>query len=167
MPATPPPADHDRGTGHDRTAGLPALPVTWRASRTRAVLLPVAVLLVVMFAAMAAALPSNWHAYDRGALVVTGLLFAAALVMLSRPRVTADPAGVTVVNFVRSRRLAWAEIVRVNLRQGDPWAVLDLADGTTLATVGIQPAAGREQAVAAARALRDLVDAHGAAAPGR
>ncbi|WP_055588809.1 hypothetical protein [Peterkaempfera griseoplana] len=41
------------------------------------------------------------------------------------------------------------------------------ADGTTLAVVGIQPAAGRAQAVAAARTLRDLVDAHAAAAHGR
>ncbi|AXI80762.1 PH domain-containing protein [Peterkaempfera bronchialis] len=158
MPVTPPPAE-------DRTIapGLPELPVTWRATRTRAVLLPVAALLVVMFAAMATALPENWHFYDRAALVVMGLLFAAALVMLSRPRVTADGDGVTVVNFVRTRRLAWAEIVRVNLRQGDPWAILDLADGTSLATVGIQPAAGRAQAVAAARTLRDLAEARTAA----
>ncbi|MFJ6215556.1 PH domain-containing protein [Streptomyces sp. NPDC092296] len=157
MPATPPPAE-------DRTAPTagPESPVTWRAARTRAVLLPVAVLLVVLFAVIAAALPHTWRAYDRAALVATGLVFAAVLVMLSRPRVTADRDGVTVVNFLRTRRLAWAEIVRVNLRQGDPWAVLDLADGTTLAAVGIQPAAGREQAIAAARALRDLTEAHAA-----
>ncbi|WP_377268193.1 PH domain-containing protein [Peterkaempfera sp. SMS 1(5)a] len=150
--ATPPPA-----------AGLPELPVTWRASRTRAVLLPVAVLLVAVFCVLARAMPHNWHTNDRVALVVTGLLFAAGLLMLARPRATAGSEGVTVVNFVRTRRLDWAEIVRVNLRQGDPWAVLDLADGTTLAVVGIQPAAGRTQAVAAARALRDLVDAHATA----
>ena len=160
MPTAPPP------TG-DRTApGLPELPVTWRATRTRAVLLPVAALIVVLFAVIAVALPYNWHIYDRAALVTVGLLFGAVLVMLSRPRVTADRDGVTVVNFVRTQRLDWAEIVRVNLRRGDPWPVLDLADGSTLATVGIQPGAGREQAIAAARALRDLVEAHGAAAHG-
>jgi hypothetical protein len=158
MPAMPPAEPEPAAPG----PALPELPVTWRATRTRAVLLPVALLLVVLFAAMAAALPANWHANDRVALVVTGVLFAAALVMLSRPRVSADRDGVTVVNFIHTRHLDWAEIVRVNLRQGDPWAALDLSDGSTLATVGIQPAAGRLQAIEAARALRDLVDAHGA-----
>lgn len=158
--ATPSPAD---GTA----AGLPELPVTWWATRTRAVLLSTAALLVVLFCAMAGTLPSNWRLHDRAALVLTGVLFAAVLVMLSRPRVTAHADGVTVVNFVRTHRLAWAEIVQVNLRLGDPWAVLDLADGTTLATVGIQPAAGRDRAVAAARALRDLVEARSAVSGSR
>jgi hypothetical protein len=173
QPAAPQPADRTSadGTAAHRASPdlpeLPELPVTWRATRTRAVLLPTAALLVVLFCAMAVTLPSNWHLHDRVAMAVTGVLFAAVLAMLSRPRVTADAEGLLVVNFVRTRRLAWAEIVRVNLRLGDPWAVLDLADGTTLAAVGIQPAAGRVQAVAAARALRDLVDARSAAAQSR
>jgi tRNA nucleotidyltransferase/poly(A) polymerase len=64
-----------------------------------------------------------------------------------------------------SKRLAWAEVVQVNLRSGDPWVSLDLADGTTLAVMGIQPGIARERAVADARALRALVDQHGSAAP--
>ncbi|GAA0685995.1 PH domain-containing protein [Kitasatospora atroaurantiaca] len=134
------------------------LPVTWAPRRNRVVLLPLCVLLVTMFTVIAFALPPNWHLNDRAALVVSGLLFAGVGLMLVRPRVSADDEGVTVVNFVRSRRLAWAEIVRVNFRQGDPWVTLDLADGTALAAVGIQPAGGHEQAIRAARALRDLVE---------
>ncbi|MFJ3789427.1 PH domain-containing protein [Kitasatospora sp. NPDC090091] len=137
------------------------LPVTWAPRRTRAVLLPVCGLLVVMFAVIAVALPANWQLNDRIMMVLSGLLFAAAGVMLARPRVSADAEGVTVVNFVRSRRLDWAEIVRVNFRQGDPWATLDLADGTSLAAVGIQSGVGKAQAIADARALRDLVDGRG------
>ncbi|MFD9128437.1 PH domain-containing protein [Kitasatospora sp. NPDC059571] len=139
------------------------LPVTWSPRRNRYVLLPICVALVAVFTAVAFAMPPNWQANDRIAMVSSGLLFAAVGLMLARPRVSADDEGVTVVNFVRSRRLAWAEIVRVNLRAGDPWVVLDLADGTSLAAVGIQPAAGREQAISAARALRDLVDDRGTA----
>ncbi|MFC9331467.1 PH domain-containing protein [Kitasatospora sp. NPDC057015] len=143
------------------------LPVTWFPRRTRAVLLPVSALLVVMFSVIAVALPANWQLNDRVAMVVSGLVFAGAGLLLARPRVSADADGVTVVNFLRSRRLAWAEIVRVNFRQGDPWASLDLADGTSLAAVGIQSGVGQQQAVSAARALRDLVEAHSPEAAAR
>ncbi|MFC8449088.1 PH domain-containing protein [Kitasatospora sp. NPDC057223] len=139
------------------------LPVTWFPRRTRAVLLPVSALLVVLFGVIAFALPANWQLNDRIAMVVSGLVFAGAGLLLARPEVRADAEGVTVVNFLRSRRLAWPEIVRVNFRQGDPWASLDLADGTSLAAVGIQAGVGHEQAVRAARALRDLVEEHGRA----
>lgn len=146
------------------SADLPALPLTWAPRRNRAVLYPVSALLVVVFVSIAVALPASWQPNDRILLVCTGLVFAGVGLMLARPRVSADADGVTVVNFVRTRRLHWAEIVRVNLRQGDPWATLDLADGTSLAAMGIQLGAGREQAVRAARGLRDLAEAHGATA---
>ncbi|WP_030242545.1 PH domain-containing protein [Streptomyces sp. NRRL S-350] len=135
-------------------------PVTWAPRRTRALLLPVCFLLVVLFAVLAVLLPENWQLNDRIMMTGSGVLFAAVGLMLARPRVSADRDGVTVVNFVRRRRLAWAEIVRVNFRQGDPWATLDLADGTSLAVVGIQSGVGKAQAIADARALRDLVELH-------
>ncbi|MFF8772043.1 PH domain-containing protein [Kitasatospora sp. NPDC015120] len=135
-------------------------PVTWAPRRTRAVLLPVCALLVVLFAVLAFALPANWQLNDRIMMAASGVLFAGVGLMLARPRVSADAEGVTVVNFVRSRRLAWAEVIGVNFRQGDPWATLDLADGTSLAAVGIQSGVGKAQAIADARALRDLVARH-------
>ncbi|MFJ9516766.1 PH domain-containing protein [Kitasatospora sp. NPDC101801] len=139
------------------------LPVTWAPRRNRAVLAGICGLLLVLFTVLAFALPSNWQVNDRVAIFVSGLLFSAVGLLLARPRVSADAEGVTVVNFVRRHRLSWPQIVRVNFRQGDPWVMLDLADGTSLAAVGIQPAGGREQAVRAARALRDLVEDHSAA----
>ncbi|MFD7902835.1 MULTISPECIES: PH domain-containing protein [unclassified Kitasatospora] len=139
-------------------------PVTWAPRRTRAVLLPVCALLVVLFAGMALVLPETWQLNDRIMMLCSGVAFACVGLMLARPRVTADAEGVTVVNFVRRRRLAWAEIVRVNFRQGDPWATLDLSDGTSLAAVGIQSGVGKAQAIANARALRDLVEHHAHAA---
>ena len=148
----------------DTTTGLPALPVTWPPRRNRAVLLPVSALITVVFVTVALALPDNWQPNDRIALILTGLVFASAALMLARPKVVADADGITVVNFVRTRRLHWPQILRVNLRQGDPWVTLDLADGTSLAAVGIQPGGGREQAVKAALGLRDLAEARGATA---
>ncbi|TQF01719.1 PH domain-containing protein [Kitasatospora acidiphila] len=142
---------------------LPDLPVTWLPRRTRAVLLTASGVLATVFVVMALILPPSWQLNDRVMLVFLGLVFSGVGLMLARPRVDADADGVLVVNLVRSRRLHWAEILRVNLKQGDPWVTLDLADGTSLAAMGIQPSGGRDQAVRAALQLRDLVESRGAA----
>ncbi|WP_404817266.1 PH domain-containing protein [Streptomyces thermolineatus] len=142
-------------------AELPELPLVLRPRRTRAVLLGTGAAGLVVLTVIAVALPVGGMV-DRVSIVATGLLILGVLALLSRPSVTADQDGVTVVNLTTRRRLEWAEIVRVNLRSGDPWAHLDLADGTSLPAMGIQPGGGRQQAVEAARALRALVEAHGA-----
>ncbi|SNT43924.1 PH domain-containing protein [Actinacidiphila glaucinigra] len=150
-------------------AELPALPVTFRPARTRAVLLGLGAGLLAAFVAIAVLLPSDgarpWHTSDRIYLVLTGLLVAGVLALLSRPKVTADRDGVTVVNLTTRRRLEWAQVLRVNLRTGDPWVYLDLADGTSLAAMGIQPGIGRARALRDARALRALAEAYGTGKP--
>ncbi|NEE38770.1 PH domain-containing protein, partial [Streptomyces sp. SID7982] len=82
---------------------------------------------------------------ERASFVFVAALFFGVLALLSRPRVAADDTGVTVVNLTRTRRLAWEEILRVNLRSGDPWVFLDLSDGTSLPALGIQPGLAKEQ----------------------
>ncbi|OEU92130.1 hypothetical protein DB35_05890 [Streptomyces abyssalis] len=139
---------------------LPALPVTFRPNRTRAVLITVGVALFAVLTVVALTLPSAGPG-ERVTFVFTGLCFLGVLLMLSRPHVTADESGVTVVNLTTRRRLEWAEVLRVNLRQGDPWVSLDLADGTSLAAMGIQPGIARERAIADAAALRALAEKHG------
>ena len=141
----------------------PTLPTAWRPLLTCSVLLGLALVSLVFFCGMAALGPDDWQQRDRVGIAVVGLLFALVLTLLARPVARADREGVTVVNFVRKRRLEWAEILGVNLRQGDPWVVLDLADGTTLAVVAIQLGSGRRQAIRAARELRACVDAYGTA----
>ncbi|MEV7379550.1 PH domain-containing protein [Streptomyces lydicus] len=142
-------------------APLPDLPVTFRPTRTRVVLYAVGLAQLAALTAIALALPTLTGG-ERISFIVTGLLVGAVLLLLSRPRVVARQEGVTVVNLTTKRELAWAQIVRVNLRQGDPWVHLDLADGTSLPAMGIQPGIAREQALRDARALRDLTDKHGA-----
>lgn len=148
----------------------PTLPHTFRPLRTRVVLMALGALAFAALAVIALALPTGgavaWSAGERAAVAVSGLLVWGVLALLSRPKAIATRDGLTVVNVTARRRLAWAEIVRVNLRSGDPWVSLDLDDGTTLAVMGIQTGAGRDQALTQARALRDLVDAYGAP-PGR
>ncbi|MFI1718320.1 PH domain-containing protein [Streptomyces sp. NPDC053513] len=138
----------------------PALPVTFRPGRTRAVLLTMSVAIFVVITAVAMML-ERLGPGERASFVFTALLLSGVLVLLSRPKVVADDEGVTVVNIVRSRRLAWAEILKVNLRPGDPWVFLDLSDGTSLPALGIQPGIAKEAAIRDARALRLLADSHG------
>ncbi|MER5303920.1 PH domain-containing protein [Streptomyces lasiicapitis] len=145
-------------TGQPASAALPALPVTFRPARTRAVLLTAGVAVFVALAVISVLLP-NLSPGERTSFVFTGALLLGALVTLSRPKVVADETGVTVVNIATSRRLEWAEIVRVNLRPGDPWVFLDLTDGTSLPALGIQPGIAKQQAITDARALRALADA--------
>lgn len=101
---------------------------------------------------------------ERLSFVFTAALLSGVLVLLSRPKVVADDEGVTVVNITRTRRLAWAEILKVNLRPGDAWVFLDLSDGTSLPALGIQPGIAKEAAIRDARALRALAEAHGTGA---
>lgn len=137
---------------------LPALPVTFRPARTRAVLLTAAVALFGAITVVALLL-EQLNPGERVSFVFTGALLAGIPVLLARPKVVADDSGVTVVNIVGRRRLAWAEILQVNLRPGDPWVFLDLSDGTSLPALGIQPGIAKQRAVADARTLRALVEA--------
>ncbi|MEU8675599.1 PH domain-containing protein [Streptomyces sp. NPDC048560] len=143
--------------------GPPTLPATFRPTLTRVVLLTVGLVMFVVITVVALAL-EKLSAGERTSFVFVALLFFGVLALLSRPRIVADEAGVTVVNITRTRRLAWAEIVRVNLRAGDPWVFLDLSDGTSLPALGIQPGIAKEQAIRDARALRALAESHGTGA---
>lgn len=138
----------------------PPLPVTFRPARTRAVLLGSGVMAFTAITVIALLL-DTLSAGERLSFVVVAALFLGVLALLSRPRVTATEDGVTVVNLTTTRHLDWAEVVRVNLRPGDPWVRMDLSDGTSLPVMGIQPGIAREQAIADARALRALAEQHG------
>ncbi|WMX48024.1 PH domain-containing protein [Streptomyces roseicoloratus] len=138
----------------------PALPVTFRPARTRVVLLTAGVAMFVVITTVGMLLEKLGPG-ERASFVFTAALFLGVLVLLSRPKVVADDKGVTVVNITRTRRLAWAEIVKVNLRPGDAWVFLDLSDGTSLPALGIQPGIAREQAIRDARALRALAESKG------
>ncbi|MFD8977760.1 MULTISPECIES: PH domain-containing protein [Streptomyces] len=142
---------------------LPTLPVTFRPGRTRAVLLTIGTVMFVVITVVALML-ERLGPGERVSFVFTAALLFGVLIMLSRPKVVADDEGVTVVNITRTRRLAWAEIVKVNLRPGDPWVFLDLSDGTSMPVLGIQPGIAKEAAIRDARALRALADSRGTVA---
>ncbi|MDP9948080.1 MULTISPECIES: PH domain-containing protein [Streptomyces] len=140
---------------------LPTLPVTFRPTLTRVVLLSVGLAMFLVITVVALTL-ERLNPGERASFVFIAALFFGVLALLSRPRVSADDTGVTVVNLTRTRRLAWQEILRVNLRSGDPWVFLDLSDGTSLPALGIQSGLAKERAIRDARALRALAETRGA-----
>ncbi|MGV9240808.1 PH domain-containing protein [Streptomyces nigra] len=143
---------------------LPPLPVTFRPGRTRGILLTAGAAIFVVITAVALLLEKLGPG-ERLSFILTGALMFGVLALLARVRVVADEAGVTVVNIASRRRLAWTEIVQVNLRPGDPWVFLNLSDGTSLPALGIQPGIAKAKAIADARALRALAEARSAEGP--
>lgn len=85
---------------------------------------------------------------------------------MARSRIIAADDGVTVVNGWRVRRYDWAQIVSLRLRQGAPWAELDLADGVTLPVFGVQGSDG-PRAMTAVREFRAVLAEHEHTPPGR
>lgn len=140
---------------------LPDLPVTFRPGHTRVILLTAGIAIFVVISGIAMLLEQLGPG-ERLSFILTGALIFGVLAQLARVKVVADDTGVTVVNIASRRRLDWAEILQVNLRPGDPWVFLNLSDGTSLPALGIQPGIARQRAIADARTLRALAEAHSA-----
>lgn len=139
----------------------PPLPAVFRPRRARVVSLVLAVVVLGLLTVVAVVLPGGprgFHTPDRIGVFAVGVAVAGALWVMARPRLVAEDRGLTVVNLLRTRFLEWPEVVRVGFRRGDPWVLLDLADGETQPVMAIQANDG-ERAVQAVRALRALVAA--------
>jgi len=95
--------------------------------------------------------------FQRGTVIAFGLGFLALGWGLARSRVEARESGLNVVNGYHSRTFEWNEVLAVTLREGSPWAVLDLSDGTTVSAIGIQGSDGA-RATRQVRELRSLVE---------
>ena len=134
----------------------------FRPRRARTVALVLAVLSLVGLGALAAFLPVTTGAavglVDRVGIALFGIALAWFCYRQASVRAVPDTDGLTVRNLFLSRRVEWAEIVSV--RFGDrPWVQLDLADGETLAVMGIQRADG-DVARRESRRLATLVALH-------
>jgi hypothetical protein len=138
----------------------PSLPHTWR---------PLGVRLAVLFfgGMLAVVCVAGWVAVGsdvRGKVTIyqeaTPFLFVAMGVAVAwalyRCRVTATSQGLEVVNGYRTHYYEWPEVLAVHMPPGAPWPTLDLADGTSRPTFGIQSSDG-DRARQAVRELRVLV----------
>lgn len=138
-----------------------ALPHTWRplGVRLAATFFGLMLLVICMFAwfALDQSIRDRFTIFQRGTVVVLASMAFACGHALARSRVEARPDSLLVVNGYRRHRFEWPEVVAVHLPEGAPWAVLDLADGTTVAAMGIQGSDGG-RARRAVRELRTLLE---------
>lgn len=155
-------ADEQRAP-HPVPGDRAALYAPFRPRLARAVSLALAVIVTGLTAALVLSLPAvAGEAYtpaDRAGIALVGLAIAWFCWRQASVRAAVDARGVRVRNLMLSRELDWAEIVSVRFGEGRPWVQLDLADGDTLAVMGIQRADGAF-AVGEARRLATLVALH-------
>jgi len=143
----------------------------FRPRRGRTVALVMAALSLLVFTAGAITLPQvdplsgGWGLTDRLLLVGWGAAIAALLWRYASIRATPSSEGMVVRNLITTRRLAWAQIVRVQFGGGAPWVTLDLDDTDTVAVMAIQKADGPFARAEAGR-LSALVQVHGQGAQG-
>lgn len=92
---------------------------------------------------------------DQVAMIVLGFLLAGGVLLLTRPRVTADASGVDVRNVVTSHHFDWQDVLSVSFPDGAAWARLELPEDEYVSVMAVQ-AVDREYAVSSVRALREL-----------
>lgn len=93
------------------------------------------------------------------AVVVGGTFF---LWRQGTVRADVDATSITVRNLLVVRTFAWEQVLAVTFGTGDPWVMLELADGNRHPVMGIQRADGARAAHEAQR-LATLVAVHGEA----
>jgi hypothetical protein len=143
------------------TPPLPSLPWRYRPLGIRLMAAVMGSLLVgalaVIWVAMPGSVREQFSISQRLTLVLIFVAMLTFLYGIARCAIRADPDGLRIVNVFRKRRLEWAQVVHIRLQPGDPWAVLDIDDGTTIKAMAIQGSDGRRARRATAQ-LRALVD---------
>ena len=139
-------------------------PVLVRPRRLTRVCWAVAVLVVLVFAALAVALgrgpagDAQFKLADQIAFFLLGVLIAGSALLFTRSRVEGTPEGVRVRNPLSTKDVPWQVVRAVRLDEGAPWAVLELHDDETVQLLAVQAHDG-DRAVDAVLGLRALLTA--------
>jgi hypothetical protein len=138
----------------------PLLPRTWRPLGVRLAVVffggLLAVVCVAGWVAVGADVRAKVTVYQQATIVLIAAMAVAIAWGLYRCRVTATSSGLEVVNGYRTHHYEWPEVLAVHMPPGAPFPTLDLADGTSRPTLGIQSSDG-DRARQAVRELRTLV----------
>lgn len=93
---------------------------------------------------------------DQFGLAGVGIVLAAALLLLARPRLRLGPTGLEVRNLLTDRVIPWVDVVDVSFPVGRRWARVELADDEYVPVLAIQ-SIDRERAVSAMDTVRAAV----------
>ena len=137
----------------------------FRPRRGRRVALTMAVLSLLIFTGVALSLPlvdplnGGWSVLDRLLLALCGVAVAALLWRFASIRAVPSTQGLVIRNLIITRKIEWAQIVRVQFGGGAPWVSVDLDDTDIVAVMAIQKADAAFGRAEAAR-LSALVQVH-------
>ncbi len=137
----------------------------FRPRRGRRVALTMAVLSLLIFTGGALSLPlvdplnGGWSVLDRLLLALCGVAVAALLWRFASIRAVPSTQGLVIRNLIITRKIEWAQIVRVQFGGGAPWVSVDLDDTDIVAVMAIQKADAAFGRAEAAR-LTALVQVH-------
>ncbi|MEN0133988.1 MAG: PH domain-containing protein [Rhodococcus sp. (in: high G+C Gram-positive bacteria)] len=128
--------------------------------KSRRYAIGVAILLVVVHVTFAVLLRGDstgvyFRLADQLAFAGIGCLFAAAVLLLTRPRVRIGPRGIAVRNVLGERIVDWDLYEGLSFPDGAAWARIELPDDEYLAVMAIQ-SNDREYAVDAVGRFRAL-----------
>ncbi|MET8758657.1 PH domain-containing protein [Lentzea sp. NPDC004782] len=134
--------------------------VVFRPKKIRRVAWACAIFLIAVFTVVGLLLGKTptgvvFRASDQVAMILLGFLLAGGVLLLTRPRVTADASGVDVRNVVTSHHFEWKDVLAVSFPDGAAWARLELPEDEYISVMAVQ-AVDREYAVSSVRALREL-----------
>lgn len=150
-------AGDDEGRRQPTGGGLDAV---FRPRAARWVSGVLAVAVTVATVALLVLLPqaglTGYSVLDRIGFVALGLAIVWFCWRQATVRATPLPEGLRVRNLATTRTVDWPQIVLVRFGEGRAWVQLDLADGDTLAVMGVQRSDGAF-AVREARRLATLV----------
>ena len=148
-----------------------------RPRKLRLVAAGSALVIVVVFAVLAFLLDAgststdagltqrSWTVADRASLFGLGVVMAAGLLVLTRPRVRADVTAVRVRNALGEKVVPWGVVAEVRFDDDSPWAQLELHDDDVIGLLAVQANDG-ESAFDAVEALRALHAASGTSSGG-
>ncbi|MEV0696574.1 PH domain-containing protein [Saccharopolyspora sp. NPDC050389] len=131
-----------------------------RPQKVRRVAIPIAIVLVLVFAVVGLLLRNTptgviFSVSDQVAMVALGLLLGSGVMLLTRPRLRADADGVEVRNIIGTQRFSWPLVQAVTFPDGASWARLELPEDEYVPIMAIQASDG-ERAIKAMRELREL-----------
>ncbi len=93
---------------------------------------------------------------DQLAMIGLGIIIAGGVLVLTRPYVRADAAGLEIRNFGSPKQIPWQVVRGVRFSDASPWATLELEDDDAITLLAIQAVDG-EAAAAATEELRRLL----------
>lgn len=131
----------------------------YRPKRVRVVCAIAAACVFVLFSVIGTALTEvgegGFKRGDQIAMIGLGVVFAAGILAIGRPYVTANESGIRVRNIIGGYELPWQVIRKVSFDRGRPWLSLELENDDTVSVLAVQ-AVDKEHAVEAVRRLRSL-----------